>query len=211
MLASLGEPHSSTSECVLAQKLFESAFYFYFYYCRSLSDELFALWWLFLASAPSAPRSETDWKCQPLLNTFLVIRIEHTLKLTREASTSPLATTHLSIWKCSGLLAVRQELETKTKYRFLTQIAINYRSHVPLLSQEQETVSQASFKLMAVFCLRVNAGIVVMSQHAQLNSKRRIVCRSVRVVGDLDLLSGKQKILATPTLNNMLNIILSSG
>lgn len=88
-----------------------------------------------------------------------------------------------------------QELETKTKYRFLTQIAINYRSHVPLLSQEQETVSQASFKLMAVFCLRVNAGIVVMSHHAQLNSKSQIVCRSVRVVGDLDLLSGEQKIL----------------
>lgn len=43
MLASSGEPQSSTSVCVLAQKLFESAFLFlfYFYYYKSLSDELF--------------------------------------------------------------------------------------------------------------------------------------------------------------------------
>lgn len=144
---------------------------------------------------PFCPKIRDGLKMPASTHAFLVIRIEHTLELAREASTSPLATTHLSIWKCSGFLAVCQELETKTKYRFLTQIAINYRSHVPLLSQEQETVSQASFKLMAVFCLRVNAGIVVMSHHAQLNSKSQIVCRSVRVVGDLDLLSGEQKIL----------------
>lgn len=100
-----------------------------------------------------------------------------------------------------------QELATKTKYRFLTQVAINYRSHVPLLSQEQETVSQA----MAAFCFRVNAGIVVISHHAQLNSQTLLCAEVLGVVGDLDLLSGEQKILAIPTLNNMLNIILSSG
>lgn len=109
--------------------------------------------------------------------------------------------------KMFRFLAVCQELATKTKDRFLTQVAVNYRSQLLCLARSKRPVSQA----MAAFCFRINAGIVVISHHAQLNSQTLLCAEVLGVVGDLDLLSGEQKILSIPTLNTMLNIILSSG